>query len=59
MLDSLQIILMYLLEEEYEDFRENPARDHVYYHALIVQEGEISAQNALQMALAELNKEDK
>ena len=55
-LESLQAVLEYIFDHEQEDFYENPSTGHVYYHALVVKEGEIFAQNEILSAKMELGE---
>jgi hypothetical protein len=48
------LIVQYVLDCEYEDFQDNPDKNHIYYIALKVAYGELEANDILNETL---NKE--
>jgi len=50
MIESIQIVLSYIIEHEEQDFKENPSPDHVYYHALRAMYGGVRANQAYHSA---------
>lgn len=53
---EMQDVLNYILENELEDFAENPSSNHVYYSALVVYEGREYADEQLNEAIKELDE---
>jgi hypothetical protein len=54
MIEILNEIINYILQNEMEDFADNPSKIHVYYKALVLREGEIEANKYLKQAQKDL-----
>lgn len=52
MKNHIEVVLDYILDNEIDDFNENPSNNHIYFHALVVRYGIKNATN-------ELNKQIK
>jgi len=51
---SNKLVLQYVLDNEMDDFAENPSNSHVYYHAVRVHDGINAAKQVLKEAIEKL-----